>query len=124
MAGSTATRQSRPSTPAPTCWSQAPRFSKRAAKAAHIMPAISLASADDLNHADDLPVGRYAHVRKPSPMALVPEAARIAIASGLDDVMSLVRQTWFYRQTLTGTVPARIHAYTDDYRTRVLQDAD
>ena len=88
------------------------------------MPAISLASAADLNHADDLPVGRYAHVRKPSPMALVPEAARIAIAQGCDDVMSLVRQTWFYRQTLSGPVPVRIHAYTDDHRTRVLQDAD
>jgi hypothetical protein len=88
------------------------------------MPAISLASAADLNHADDLPVGRYAHVRKPSPMALVPEAARIAIAQGCDDVMSLVRQTWFYRQMLSGPVPVRIHAYTDDHRTRVLQDAD
>lgn len=88
------------------------------------MPAISLASAADLNHADDLPAGRYAHVRKPSPVALVPEAARSAIAQGCDDVMSLVRQTWFYRQTLTGPVPARIHAYTDDHRARVLQDAD
>ncbi len=38
--------------------------------------------------------------------------------------MSLVRQTWFYRQTLSGPVPGRIHAYTDDHRTRVLQDAD
>ena len=88
------------------------------------MPAISLASAADLNHGDDLPAGRYAHVRKPSPMALVPEAGRIVLAQGCDDVMSLVRQTWLYRQTLTGPVPARIHAYTDDYRTRVLQEAD
>ncbi len=88
------------------------------------MPAISLASAADLNHADHLPVGRYAHVRKPSPMALVSEAARVAIGVGLDDVMGLVRQTWFYRQTLNGPVPQRIHAYTDDHRTRVLQDAD
>ena len=88
------------------------------------MPAISLASADDLNLTDDLPVGRYAHVRKPSPMALVPEAARIAVERGLDDVASLVRQTWLYRQTLKGPVPERIHAYTDDHRTRTLQDAD
>jgi uncharacterized heparinase superfamily protein len=88
------------------------------------MPAISLASAADLTQARDLRAGRYAQVRKPSPMALVPEAVRVAIAQGCDDVMSLVRGTWFYRQTLTGQVPVRIHAYTDDYRARVLQDAD
>jgi uncharacterized heparinase superfamily protein len=88
------------------------------------MPAISLASADDLNLPDELPKGRYAHVRKPSPMALVPEAARIVLARGIDDAMSLVRQTWFYRQTLSGPVPSRIYAHTDDHRTRVLQDAD
>ena len=88
------------------------------------MPAISLASADDLNLTDDLPVGRYAHVRKPSHLSLLPEAAQVAIERGFYELAVLLRQTWLYRRTLKGPVPERIHAYTDDHRTRVLQDAD
>jgi uncharacterized heparinase superfamily protein len=88
------------------------------------MPAISLASADDFGLTDDLPSGRFSHVRKPSPVALFPEAARVAIERGFDELAILLRQTWLYRQTLKGPVPGRIHAYTDDHRVRVLQDAD
>src|SRR5262245_19998403 len=106
------------------CWSREPRFSKRAAKAAHIMPAISLASADDLNLGEDLPARRYSHVRKQSTASLIPEAAQIALLCGIDELSSLLRQTWLYRQTLKGPVPERIQAYTDDHRVRVLQDAD
>jgi uncharacterized heparinase superfamily protein len=57
-------------------------------------------------------------------MSLLPEAARVALERGFDELAILLRRTWLYRQTLTGLVPDRIHAYTDDYRTRVLQDAD
>ncbi len=88
------------------------------------MPAISLASADDFGLNGDLPPGRFSHVRKPSATALLPEAARIAVERGFDVVAILLRQTWLYHRTLTGPVPDRIHAYTDDHRVRVLQDAD
>ena len=88
------------------------------------MPAISLASADDLSLTDDLPPGRFAHVRKPSIAMLLPEAARIALERGFDELAVLLRRTWLYRQTLTGDVADHIHVYTDDYRTRALQDAD
>ena len=88
------------------------------------MPAISLASADDLGLSQNLPAGRFSHVRKPSPMALLPEAARVGIERGFDELAILLRQTWLYRQTLKGPVAERIHAYTDDHRVRVLQDAD
>jgi uncharacterized heparinase superfamily protein len=88
------------------------------------MPAISLASADDLNLTEPVPPGRYANVRRPSAASLLPEAARVAIERAGDELAILLRQTWLYRQTLKGPVPERIHAYTDDRRVRVLQDAD
>lgn len=88
------------------------------------MPAISLASADDLGLNGDLPPGRFSHARNPSQAALLPEAARIAVERGFDTLAILLRQTWLYRQTLTGPVADRIHAYTDDHRVRVLQEAD
>jgi uncharacterized heparinase superfamily protein len=88
------------------------------------MPAISLASADDLGLNGELPPGRFLHVRKPRAAALLPEAAKIAIERGFDSLAILLRQTWLYRQTLTGPISDRIHAYTDDHRVRVLQEAD
>ena len=88
------------------------------------MPAISLASADDLGLSESLPSSRYAQVRKPSTATLLPEAARVAIERGFDEMAILLRRTPLYRQTLTGPIADRIHAYADDYRTRVLQDAD
>src|SRR5262245_2636073 len=105
-------------------WSQARRSSRKAAKAARIMPAISLASADDLGLTESLPPSRYAHIRKPSTATLLPEAARIAIERGFDELAVLLRFTALYRQTLTGPVAGGIHAYADDYRARALQDAD
>ena len=69
------------------------------------MPAISLASADDFGLNGDLPPGRYSHVRKPSPAALLPEAAEIALERGFDVVAILLRRTWLYHRTLTGPVP-------------------
>ena len=88
------------------------------------MPAISLASADDFGLNGELPPERFAHVRKPSAAALFPEAAKIGLERGFDALAVLLRQTWLYRYTLTGPVPDRIHAYTDDLRERALQDAD
>src|SRR5262245_27574617 len=88
------------------------------------MPAISLASADDLNLTERLPAGRFSHIRKPSPATLLPEAARVALERGLAATATQLRHTWFYRQTLSGPVADRIHVYTDDHRVRVLQDAD
>lgn len=88
------------------------------------MPAISLVSADDFGLNGDLAPGRFAHVRKPSPTALFPEAAKVAVERGFDQLAILLRQTWLYRQTLIGPVSDRIHAYTDDHRVRVLQEAD
>jgi uncharacterized heparinase superfamily protein len=88
------------------------------------MPAISLASADDLNLTEPVPPGRYSHVRKSSTASLLPEATRVAIDRGLDGLAILLRRSSLYRQTLKGPVAERIHAYTDDHRVRVLQDAD
>src|SRR5262245_25819212 len=124
MAGSLPTRQRTRSPPAPMSLLQARRSSRKAAKAARIMPAISLASADDLGLTESLPSSRYAHVRKPSTATLLPEAVRVALERGFDELAVLLRRRSLYRQTLIGPVADHIHAYADDYRTRTLQDAD
>src|SRR5690349_14109039 len=110
MAGSIPRRQRTRSPPAPMSLLQARRCSRKAAKAARTMPAISLASADDLGLTENLPPGRYSHVRKPSTATLLPEATRIAIERGFDELAVLLRRTWLYRQTLSGAVADQIHA--------------
>jgi uncharacterized heparinase superfamily protein len=88
------------------------------------MPAISLASADDLNLGEDLSPDRFADARKPSRSALLADAARVVCALGCKAAAARIRGSWLYRQTLGGPVAERIAAYPDDLRPRVLQDAD
>jgi uncharacterized heparinase superfamily protein len=88
------------------------------------MPAISLASAAELQLTDDLPAERFSAARKPSQKDLLPQAVRVVLRRGLTAAAVRLRRTSLYRRTLLGPVPDRIHVYTDDHRPRELQDAD
>jgi uncharacterized heparinase superfamily protein len=98
----------------------------QAAKDMPIMPAISLASADNRHVAEDAPAPALGLVpsRVPSRAMLWPEAARIGLRRSLRPLAMWLRGGWLYRQTFRGPPPDRIHFYSDDPRTRRLDDAD
>jgi uncharacterized heparinase superfamily protein len=105
-------------------WSQVRLFFKtHAAEAAPIMPAISLASADDLGVPEELLPQRFSRARKFSRRALLPEAACVAIKWAFDSMAVWLRHSWLYRQSLYGVVPPSIVFYPDDPRLRLLEDA-
>jgi uncharacterized heparinase superfamily protein len=90
------------------------------------MPATSLASADNLQIADDeaLPPPGLGHGHAPSRAVLWPDAALAALGRVFRPLAIWLRGGWLYRQTFRGPVPDRIHFYPDDPRTQRLDDAD
>src|SRR5258707_1100840 len=109
------------------CWLRARPFSRiQAAKDLAIMPATSLASADNRQIADDeaLPPPGLDYGHAPSRAVLWPNAARMALRYAFMPVAIWLRGSWLYRQTLHGPVPERIEFYPDDPRTRRFDDAD
>jgi uncharacterized heparinase superfamily protein len=97
-----------------------------AAKDLAIMPATSLASADNRQIEDDeaLPSPGLDHGHAPSRAALWPDAVRMALRHAFRPVAVWLRGGWLYRQTFRGPVSERIHFYPRDPRTQRLDDAD
>ena len=87
------------------------------------MPAISLASADDLTLPVELPEDQVPPSRKFSRQALLPEATRIAVESAFDRMAVWFRHSRAYRMSLYGPVPTAIRHYLDDPRLPLLEDA-
>ncbi len=88
------------------------------------MPAISLASADDLALADESPRRGAARARKTSPKGLLPEAARVAVERSFDAVAVWFRHSWLYRQSLYGPIADKILIHPHDPRLPSLEDAE
>jgi len=88
------------------------------------MPAISLASADDLGLPEESQPRRIARAHRTSPRGLIPEAARVGIERSFDALAVRLRHSWLYRQTLYGPIADSIRVYLDDPRPRVLEDAE
>jgi uncharacterized heparinase superfamily protein len=89
------------------------------------MPAISLASADNLRLAEETPPApRPVRLFAGSHAKLWMEAARIALARAFLPAKLWFRTGWLYRQSLRGPVPDGILFYPTDPRTRRLDDAD